>query len=239
LSSSDTKSPAIQATKPQRTKKHLEAIGKQKKRWESSPARPKLKLGNLGSLLPDSIYDRAILAESIGTSDIVFLKQILVQLQDAISATPVANVPGTNFLLSVIQDIEPRDQIEAMHAAQLAVIHVAAMSYARRLCRTDYIPDADGVVNILTKLNRTFALQMQALKSYRTRGEQKITVHHVSVNEGGQAIVGNVTQEVSAKNKPDDSKSARAPNNKNAELRRRQDENGTDVTMTGVPDDRD
>jgi hypothetical protein len=33
---------------------------------------------------------------------------------------------------------------------------------------------------------------MEALKRYRTRGEQKITVQHVSVNDGGQAIVGNV-----------------------------------------------
>jgi hypothetical protein len=35
---------------------------------------------------------------------------------------------------------------------------------------------------------------MEALKRYRSGGEQKVTVHHVSVNEGGQAIVGNVNQ---------------------------------------------
>jgi hypothetical protein len=35
---------------------------------------------------------------------------------------------------------------------------------------------------------------MEALKRYRTSGEQKVTVQHVSVSEGGQAIVGNVTQ---------------------------------------------
>jgi hypothetical protein len=34
---------------------------------------------------------------------------------------------------------------------------------------------------------------MEALKRYRTGGEQKVTVQHVSVSEGGQAIVGNVT----------------------------------------------
>jgi hypothetical protein len=36
-------------------------------------------------------------------------------------------------------------------------------------------------------------MQMEALKRYRTGGEQKVTVQHVSVSEGGQAIVGNVT----------------------------------------------
>ena len=35
---------------------------------------------------------------------------------------------------------------------------------------------------------------MEALKRYRTGGEQKVTVQHVTVGEGGQAIVGNVTQ---------------------------------------------
>ena len=35
---------------------------------------------------------------------------------------------------------------------------------------------------------------MEALKRYRAGGEQKVTVQHVSVSEGGQAIVGNVTQ---------------------------------------------
>ena len=37
-------------------------------------------------------------------------------------------------------------------------------------------------------------MQMETLKRYRTGGEQKVTVQHVSVSEGGQAIVGNVTQ---------------------------------------------
>ena len=33
---------------------------------------------------------------------------------------------------------------------------------------------------------------MEALKRYRSGGEQKMTVQHVHVAEGGQAIVGNV-----------------------------------------------
>ena len=45
---------------------------------------------------------------------------------------------------------------------------------------------------MLNKLTRTFATQVEALKRYRSKGEQKVTVEHVTVNEGGQAIVGNV-----------------------------------------------
>jgi hypothetical protein len=41
-------------------------------------------------------------------------------------------------------------------------------------------------------LSRTFAGEVEALKRYRTGGLQKVTVEHVTVNQGGQAIVGNV-----------------------------------------------
>ena len=35
---------------------------------------------------------------------------------------------------------------------------------------------------------------MEVLKRYRSGGDQNVTVQNVSVSDGGQAIVGNVTQ---------------------------------------------
>ena len=49
-------------------------------------------------------------------------------------------------------------------------------------------------MNVATKSLRTFAVQMEALKKYRTGDQQKMVVEHVHVNEGGQAIVGTVNQ---------------------------------------------
>ena len=49
-------------------------------------------------------------------------------------------------------------------------------------------------INRLTKLMRTFTAQVEALNKYRSKGQQKITVQHVNVENGGQAIVGDVTQ---------------------------------------------
>ena len=51
----------------------------------------------------------------------------------------------------------------------------------------------DSAERTLNKLARTFSVQVETLKRYRSNGEQKVTVEHVSVNEGGKAIVGNVT----------------------------------------------
>ena len=84
------------------------------------------------------------------------------------------------------------DQIEAMLAAQMAAVHNATMTFAGRLNCVDNIPQQDSAERAFNKLARTFAAQVEALKRYRTGGQQKVTVEHVTVNAGGQAIVGSV-----------------------------------------------
>jgi hypothetical protein len=99
---------------------------------------------------------------------------------------------ASNFALSVIRGVEPRDQVEAMLAAQMAAVHMATMMLARRLNHVETIPQQDAAERALNKLARTFSTQVEALKRYRTGGTQKVTVEHVTVSAGGQAIVGNV-----------------------------------------------
>ncbi len=89
--------------------------------------------------------------------------------------------------------VPARDQVEAMLAAQMAAVHMAAMTFARRLANVETIPQQDSAERAFNKLARTFAAQVEALKRYRSSGEQKMTVQHVHVAEGGQAIAGNVT----------------------------------------------
>src|SRR3981081_4613441 len=47
-------------------------------------------------------------------------------------------------------------------------------------------------LNQANKLSRTHATLLEALNHHRGRGQQRVTVEHVHVHEGGQAIVGNV-----------------------------------------------
>jgi hypothetical protein len=97
-------------------------------------------------------------------------------------------------MLSVIKGVEPRDQVETMLATQMAAVHMASMTFANRLAHVETIAQQDSAERGLNKLTRTYTTQMEALKRYRTGGEQKVTLQNVSVAEGGQAIVGNVTQ---------------------------------------------
>ena len=85
-----------------------------------------------------------------------------------------------------------------MLATQMAAVHLATMTLARRLAEVGGAPDSaaerDSLSSAFNKCARTFASQLEALKRYRSGGEQKVTMQHVSVNEGGQAIVGDVSQ---------------------------------------------
>ena len=83
-----------------------------------------------------------------------------------------------------------------MLAAQMAAAHMATQgsTFARRLAGVKNLAQRDSAASAFNKCARTYASQMETLKRYRTGGEQKVTVQHVSVSEGGQAMVGNVTQ---------------------------------------------
>src|SRR5262249_49431202 len=143
---------------------------------------------------PDEVIGPVLLAEALGTVDGYFVNGLLAQLGNATSQDQRPDESAINFLLSVIKGAKPKDQFEAMLAAQMAVVHTATMRFTRRLANVETIEEQDSAERALNKLVRTYAMQMEALKRYRTGGEQKVTVQHVSVNEGGQAIVGNVNQ---------------------------------------------
>ena len=70
--------------------------------------------------------------------------------------------------------------------AQMIATHDLAMTFARRLKYVENIPRPDSAANALTKLTRTYAAQMAALKHYRTGGEQRVIVQRVDVREGGK-----------------------------------------------------
>jgi hypothetical protein len=44
-------------------------------------------------------------------------------------------------------------------------------------------------LNQANKLSRTYAVLLDALNRHRGKGQQKVTVEHVHVHAGGQAVV--------------------------------------------------
>lgn len=175
------------------------ALNRFKQRYEERAVAPRIKVVVKNGVADVSLdhTDRAtgsvLLAEALGSTDWDFVVGLQRQLVNAAKSGPNVDESEVNFLLSVIKDIKPRDQLEAMLAAQMAVTHEAIMTFARRLANVENIPQQDSAERAFNKLTRTYAMQLEALKRYRSGGEQKVTVQHVNVGEGGQAIVGNVT----------------------------------------------
>jgi hypothetical protein len=143
---------------------------------------------------PDGVIGQALLTDALGTSDLDFYHGLIRQLANAVSANGRLDEREINFMLAVIKDVKPKDQIESMLAAQMAATHMAILNFAPRLRQAETLEHLDSFTRVFNQLERTYTAQMEALKRYRTGGEQKVTVQHVSVSEGGQAIVGNVTQ---------------------------------------------
>jgi hypothetical protein len=174
----------------------IEALADQRRKARPAPRLKVTPKGDTNALDPDHpvpALGSALLMAAIGTTEPDFLEGLLRQLTNAGTQGRTPDEGGINFMLAVVKGIEPRDQIESMLAAQMAAVHMAAMTFARRLAHVDNIPQQDSAERTFNKLSRTFAAQMEALKRYRTSGQHRMIVEHVTVKEGGQAIIGNVS----------------------------------------------
>jgi hypothetical protein len=137
---------------------------------------------------PDQLVGLALVMDALATADAGFLNGVMAQLANT-STYGLTDEGQLNFMLSIIKGIEPRDQLEALLAAQMAAVHVATMTSARSLILAQaegWVP-VDSAESVVSKLTRTFAMQMEALRRYRSGAEQKVTRQQVSVPEGGQA----------------------------------------------------
>jgi hypothetical protein len=136
----------------------------------------------------DNAVASRLAMEGFGSGSCYFLSGIFDSLVDATDATESNSVEQMNFVMSVVQGIEPKDEIEAMLTAQIAITHRLMMRQAGRLARTSLLYNTEIAGRLYNQLARTLTAQVDALKRYRTGGEQNVRVEHVTINEGGQAI---------------------------------------------------
>jgi len=133
------------------------------------------------------------LANVIGTQDPDFLSSLIHQVVTAGELGDPSDDLEVTFLLSAIEDILSNQSnngaAKAMVAAQFAAVHVQIVKLARSLNRTIDPLHLDILGRLFNSLARTSVAQYQAL----TQSHTGVTVGHVSVNQGGQAIVGSVT----------------------------------------------
>jgi hypothetical protein len=200
--------PNLPAAKPARTPEQLQQIEEWKARRRDAGF-PRFKIDEDGSLKFPDDDELALLAfnRATGIGDHNLASSLVAQVAETDIARGrgdmAAPAAAFNNALAVMTGIEPKDATEGMLAAQMATTHNLSMKFAERveriLSRTNEStnPDYERIltahVERMTKLSRTYVAQMETLQRYRRGGQQKMVVEHVTVNEGGQAIVGIVS----------------------------------------------
>ena len=162
-------------------------------------ATPRIKLVSHGFAIdhPDPLLGDQLMADTLGVADREAMDGILRQLVRASVSGTKPDAVNIDFMISMVKSIKPRDAMEAMLVAQMVSVHVMTMRCAHRLADADDPALHDSAARALGRLARTFPAQIDALNRHRSRGEPAITVQNVSVGDGGNAIVGNVTQHAS------------------------------------------
>ncbi|MBL6427631.1 MAG: hypothetical protein HOY44_08915 [Maritimibacter sp.] len=95
--------------------------------------------------------------------------------------------------LEQIESLDPQDGLEGLLAQQMVATHAAALECLRRAALENQTSiGRDAALKQAEKLMSLYLKQAAALDKHRGKGQQKVTVEHVTVNEGGQAIVGHV-----------------------------------------------
>jgi hypothetical protein len=134
------------------------------------------------------------LNRAFGTKSSDFVNASLFQIQAA-SRSPWGGVSelSMNAALAMIEAAAPRDEIEGALAVQMACTHTTAMAVLAKLdvaFATERRVAAFG--SAAARLLRAYAMQVEVLRRLRHGGQQTVRVEHVYVNDGGQAVIGNV-----------------------------------------------
>lgn len=161
---------------------------------------PKIKIVEGGFVAPEiesvDEYDNwdDLVTGSFGVEDPTLASRLLVQLVRASQDVRKGGPPDlANAAIAAIGEMRPQGPVEAQLTVQMVALHDQCMEMIEG-AKVASSPERKGVyLNLAMKLSRAYRNSMDSLRKYQQKGQHKMIVEHVHVHEGGQAIVGNVT----------------------------------------------
>jgi len=183
---------SLPAAKPEPTEAEqaeIRALAKRKKARRRAPRFTVEQEDTQVRIAPAGVHADAAAARvmnAFGTTSTDLAERLMMQIVTATHIQP----PGTpvsaetlNAALAAVTGIAPQDEAEAMLAAQMVSVHWLAMTMLKRAALDQPSFEIyDSIVNQATKLLRTYTAQLEALKRYRSAGEQRVVVQHQYVN---------------------------------------------------------
>lgn len=149
------------------------------------------------SLAAQEIPSAAALQEILEVSDAALLTQKINEIGKLLwfHADASEDTKHERILraLELYESLEPADGAEGMLAMQMVGTHDAALECPKRAALSNQTFEGrDMALKHAQKLMTLYTKQLETLNKHRGKGQQKVTVEHVNVQAGGQAIVGNV-----------------------------------------------
>ncbi len=150
---------------------------------------------------PGPLVARAVkktqLAETTGTDNPELARTLVEQVAHTLclpaELTDEQRQKRVVAAMAALKGIKPQDEIEGMLAAQMIATHGVAMHFLQMaMLHNQSSMAVDIALKHATKLLSLFAKQIETLNRNRGKGQQKVTVEHVQVQSGGQAIVGSI-----------------------------------------------
>ncbi len=119
------------------TQKEHELCTEFRKRRENALPAVRFKVTSHGNVVeirnahPDLAMGGLFLMQAFGTTNGEFAEGLIRQLGAVAGEGNAPNEDDLNYIIAMVQCIAPRDETEAMLAAQMAAIHIATMTPAR------------------------------------------------------------------------------------------------------------
>src|SRR5215472_442855 len=126
-----------------------------------------------------------------------FAHRIIIQAAGSLVSPRPKDGPDGQLVagFAAISELAPQNALEAMLATQMIAAPEAALMFLNRATTEGQYPaNIDANVLRAIRLTRIFGEQLEGMQKLRGKtGHQRVTVEHVHVHDGGQAIVGAVT----------------------------------------------
>jgi hypothetical protein len=183
---------SLPVTKPEPTDAEQAEIRALAKRKKTRRQAPRLAVhqqeGNKLQVMQTGVHADAAdarLMNAFGTTDLDLAQCLATQIANAANLQPPnepVSIANLNAAVAAVTGIAPQDEAEAMLAAQMVGVHWIAMALLNKAGSTNDRGLLNDAGNMAVKLLRTYTTQLEALKRYRSAGEQRVVVQHQHVN---------------------------------------------------------
>ncbi len=155
----------------------------------------KRKATNKPSPMLVTVESSDAIVEATGTNDPELAQQLVNQVFETlwlpVELSDEERLQHIRSAMAALHGIKPQDEVEGMLATQMVATHAAAMECLRRsMIQEQKFEGRDNNLRHAAKLLSIFAKQLETLNRNRGKGQQKMTIEHVNVAPGAQAMVG-------------------------------------------------